>query len=129
MFSWTSAVLSKVLAGLLIVAMAVTPFAYFKGRSDGKALAEGRYAAAGLGVLRQAIDRVAKVGGEIAEIGKALAADLEASARDESASIRTVTKVIRENPDFAGVRRPDELERLRRQQLEAVGLATGSDRL
>lgn len=120
MFGWPVA---KVLGGLLVLALLALPVTYQVGRHDGKVAEEKREAAAASGAFIAAVQNVAKAGAEIARIGEALAVVVQESAQRETQAVRTVTKVIRENPDYAAVRRPADLERLRREQLEAVARA------
>lgn len=48
---------------------------------------------------------------------------IEKLRRAGEVQVRTVERVIRENPDFAAVQRPAELDRVRQQQLAAIAAA------
>ena len=94
-------------------------YAYGKG----KAHEQQAQAAQDLAALFGAVRRVGEIGEAIAALGRDLADAIAASRKSEAASVRTVGEVIRANPDFGAVRRPDGLQRLRRQELEAIARA------
>lgn len=111
------------LGALLLVAGA----AYVKGRGDGYAKSEREHQAAGVADLIAAVNTAAAVGDAIADVGRKLRDALADSRAHETTATRTVTKVIRENPEFAAVRRPAELQRLRDEQLERIRRAAEAD--
>lgn len=112
------------LLGLLLLA---SGSAYVAGRFHGYAKAEHEHQAAGLEDLIKAVKTAAAVGEAIADIGRKLRETMIDSRAHEAQSTRTVTKVIREHPDFAAVRRPAELQRVRVDQLERIRRAAETD--
>jgi len=48
---------------------------------------------------------------------------LEQARAEREIQVRTVQRVIRENPDFAAIERPADLERVRDEQLSAIAAA------
>lgn len=68
---------------------------------------------------RRAVEATA----EILRIGRQLAADLRDSQVREPETVVVVRREVANAPEFAAVRRPAELQRLRRAQLEAIGAA------
>jgi hypothetical protein len=110
--------------GLLLLA---TGGAYLKGRGDGYAKAEREHEAAGVADLIDAVKTAAQVGEAVLEIGRELRDALAKSRAHETESVRTVTRIVREHPEFAAVRRPPELQRLRDAQLERIQRATETD--
>jgi hypothetical protein len=112
------------LLGALLLAGTGT---YVKGRIDGYAKSEREHQAAGVEGLIQAVRNVAAIGEAIAEIGRQLRAQLAESGAHESKSVATVAEVLRVNPEFAAVRRPADLQRVRDEQLERIRRATETD--
>lgn len=117
----------KLAALLLAGALAAAGGAYLVGRRDGRAAAEAEQAVAGLQAYVAAVDRAARVLADVREIGRRLTRALEQSRHAERASVITVREVVRENPDFAAMRRPDRLARLRRDELAAIARAAEAD--
>ncbi len=110
--------------GLLLLAVGG---AYLTGRLHGYAKAEHEHQAAGVADLIAAVKTAVKVGEAIADIGRKLRDQIADSRTHETQSTRTVTKVIREHPEFAAVRRPAELQRVRVDQLERIRRQTETD--
>lgn len=100
---------------------------YLYAHGKGYAKSEATHQAAGIRTFVKAVERAAVVGRAIADIGVQLREELADSRAHESQSTRTVTRIIRENPDYAVVRRPVELQRVRRDQLERIARAAQAD--
>lgn len=115
--------LPYLLGGLLLA----TGGAYVKGRADGYAKAEREHQVAGVADLIDAVKTAAAVGEAIADVGRKLREQLADSRAHETQATRTVTRIVRENPDFAAVRRPAELQRVRVDQLERIRRAAETD--
>lgn len=114
---------------LLLAALSATAAAYGLGRKHGADAEGARRDLQDAATLRTAVERAARAGDALRKIGARLASALEASRGAEAETVRTVVEVIRENPDFAVVARPAELDRLRREQLQAVTRAVDPDQL
>lgn len=108
------------IAGWLLSLAGVGAWGYHKGGDA----AEARHAIAQASAYGKAVDRVLALGQKFAVIGARLADALADSAADETVRVRTVREVIRENPEFAAIRRPDDLQRLRVERLERIARAT-----
>ena len=111
---------------LLAVALSIGG-AYLKGRHDGAEAAEAEQRAAGLRAYAAAVNTASRVLAGVRDIGQRLADELAASRQAEAQSVVTVREVIHANPDFGAVRRPVELERLRRAELESIRRAAQAD--
>lgn len=114
--------------GLLGLALS-TAAAFGAGYLKGKAAAEREAEAAGWRQFAAAVETAADVGRQVLAIGEQLRDQLAESHQREAGAVRTVTRIVHEHPDFAAVRRPPELERVRRDQLEAINRAAEADRL
>lgn len=115
--------LLKALPWLLLAWAVSAGGAYALGRWHGNTAAAAQHQADGFSAYAAAVRQAADVLADVRDIGRRLAEALQASHRAEAQSVRTVREVIHANPDFAAVRRPAELERLRRQELEAIARA------
>lgn len=96
---------------------------YALGRMQGAAAERDRQALDGYRAFAQAVQQAGRVLESVRAIGVRLAGELEQSREQERAGVRIVREVISANPEFAAVRRPAELDRLRRESLEAVARA------
>lgn len=93
---------------------------------------EERQARAAAADLAKAVNRAIAVAGDVVEIGVELAAALRTSRQREERTVQQVEEIFDADPaatDFGALRRPAELERLRRVQLDAIGRSTEADRL
>lgn len=111
---------------LLGVALAIAAAAA-GGYKLGRDVEQGRIAEERVSVLTSAVVQVARIGDAMTKIGDRLAVALDASRERESAAVRVVREVVRDDPDFGAVRRPERLGRLRHEQLDAINRAAGSD--
>ena len=114
---------------LAIAAAAILAVSHWFVYDAGVDTERARHQVRGARAYATAVETVAKVGDAVATIGRDLSDRLEQSRESERTSVRTVTRIIRENPDFAAVRRPAELERLRRDQLAAIARAAEARRV
>lgn len=110
-----------------LIAIAAVLAAYQLGHRKGTELAELRHSAQRTADLAAALDRATAIAAHLRALGQHLQQAMAASHERERVVVRTVTEVIRENPDFAAVQRPAELDRLRRAQLQAIADATAAD--
>lgn len=93
---------------------------------------EQRQARADAVDLATAVNRAIAIAGDVVEIGSALTTALRASRQREERAVQQVEEIFDADPaatDFGALRRPAELERLRRAQLEAIGRGSKTDRL
>lgn len=98
----------------------------------GKAAEEDRHARQATIDLAKAVNRAIAVAGDVVDIGAELAAALRTSREREERTVRQVEEIFDADPvatDFGALRRPAELERLRREQLKAIGGSTEADQL
>lgn len=82
--------------------------------------------------LATAVNRAIAVAGDVVGIGSELAEALRSSRQREGRVVGKIEEVFNADPtaaDFGAQRRPAELERLRREQLEAVGRPAQADQL
>lgn len=91
--------------------------------------AEARHTAAGIDAFVSAVQQAARAGEAIAAIGRDLVDALESSRTAERRAVVTVKEIVHANPDYAAVRRPAELQRLRHAELERITRAAEADRL
>jgi hypothetical protein len=71
----------------------------------------------------EALERLADANGRMLAIETDAAARIAAAQRSGAARVQTVERVIRENPDFAAVVRPADLERVRDDALADIAAA------
>ena len=91
---------------------------------------ERRHQAAGLRTFVDAVKQAADVGRDVLAIGQQLALELSASREHERTAVQQVGRIADANPDFAAMRRPAELQRLRAEQLARIARAAAeADRL
>lgn len=82
--------------------------------------------------LAKAVNRAISIAGDVVDIGAELAAALRTSREREERTVQQVEEIFDADPaaqNFGTLRRPAELERLRRVQLEAIGRGPQADRL
>jgi hypothetical protein len=116
------------LAGVALVACALCAGGGAAvGYSRGKAAAEARHSADVMRAYVAAVDRAAAVLADVLVIGQQLADSLAASHARERGITQRVREAIDEDPDFGAVRRPADLQRLRREQLERINATTAAD--
>lgn len=115
--------MNRILATALALILAALG-GYTAGHMRGAHIERQAQAAREGRALAQAIERATIAARELAAIGTQLRDAIAASHERERVVIKTVTEVIRENPEFAAVRRPRELDRLRQAQLQAIADAT-----
>lgn len=118
--------MTRILATLLALIM-LTLTGYTAGYRRGVHIERQAHTAARAATLASALDRVAAAGQRMATLGEQLRDAIADSHERERVVVRTVTEVLRENPDFAAVRRPAELDRVRQSQLQAIADATAAD--
>lgn len=114
------------LAGAALLALVATFGAGWLAGADHQ---RDKYEVRGVRAYAAIAETVAKVGDAVEAIAQDLSARLAESHESERTAVRTVTRIVRENPDFAAVRRPAELERVRRDQLARIARAAEADRL
>lgn len=118
--------ITRWLAFALTAVMAVLA-AYSYGHRKGAELAELHHAAQRTTDIAAALDRATAIAAHLRALGQHLQQAMATSHERERIVVKTVTEVIRENPDFAAVRRPPELDRVRQAQLQAIADATTAD--
>ncbi len=101
--------------------------AWWLGHSDGYADSEATHQAAGVRQFVRAVEQAAEVGRAIYDIGAKLREQLADSRIHETTSRQTVRKALDAHPDFAAIRRPAELQRVRRADLERIARAAEAD--
>lgn len=121
--------MGRLIPWLLLLVLAGTGGGYWLGRQHGEAAEAARRDRQAADLFRAAVVRAASAGDALRAIGERLAAALEASHHEETETVRTIVQVIHENPEFAATSRPVELDRLRREQLEAIARAVEPDQL
>ena len=113
---------------VLALAVALTAshwWAYRKG-VEAERLAQSQAATV---LLAKALDTATKVARGVASVAEKLAAELQQSRVRERSAVRTVREIVTHEPDFAAVRRPAELERLRAEQIDQIARAAEAARL
>lgn len=114
----------RIAAGLAVAA--ALAWSHWKAYSMGEADMQAEKAQA---MLQAAVDRAEALENVVATNGRMLeierdAADRIAKAQQRGAAqVKTVERVIRENPDFAAVARPADLQRVRDDDLAAIQAA------
>lgn len=101
---------------------------YDNGFEAGQARADARLVAARLQAEQERADALARLTQANADMVKLQADTTRRIAEIEKRTpvrVRTVERVIRENPDFASVVRPDDLARLRDEQTAELVDAAG----
>jgi hypothetical protein len=117
-------------AGVLLLVLAGSSGASaWWGYQRGHAASEARHTAAGIRAFTQAVQAAARAGEAVAAIGRELAAALEDSRETERTVVVRVREIVDADPEFAAVRRPAELQRLRRDALERIARAAEADQL
>jgi hypothetical protein len=71
---------------------------------------------------------VAGANERIAAAAQSARDDVQRELDERPAKVRTVTEVVRENPDFAAVRRPDKLHAQRVRELDEISAAARARR-
>lgn len=112
---------------VLGLALLLSGGAAWLGYSKGYAASEQLHEAAGVKDLVRAVQRVAKVGEAIAEIGRQLRDQLADSRANETQATRAVRTANAAHPDFAALRRPDAYQRVRDDQLDRIRRAAEAD--
>ena len=79
--------------------------------------------------LAEAVSTATTVARGVASVAEKLAAELQRSRERERSAVRTVREIVTHEPEFAAVRRPAELDRLRRDQLDDITRAAETPRL
>lgn len=72
-----------------------------------------------------ALERLAEANGRMVQIEKDAAERIAAAQRRAITQVHTVERIVRENPDFAAVARPADLQRVRDADLAAIAEAAG----
>lgn len=121
--------MGRLIPWLLLLALSGTGGGYWLGRQHGAAAEGMRRDNQAADLFRVAVMRAAHAGQTLRDIGERLAVALEASHHNETETVRTIVQVIHENPEFAATSRPVELDRLRREQLEAIARSVDPDQL
>lgn len=119
----------RLIPWLLVLVLVGSGGGYWLGRKHGGEAEARRQALAQADLFHVAVTRAAQAGAGLRAIGAKLVAALEASHTTETVTVREVIEVIRENPEFSAVRRPAELDSLRREQLEAIAAGVDPDQL
>ena len=99
------------------------------GYAWGTEAEHNRTLANGLDAYIDEAKRTARISDAIAAIGAYLRTALADSREHERTTTTAIPRIIREHPDFAAVRRPPELQRLRRADLERIAAAAATDRV
>lgn len=127
--------LAPVLAGLAIVGLIAWGISgiYERGFEAGKAEAVVAIAAARLQAeiarteaLRErnaALEKLTTTERAMRALEQDAARRIAEAQQHGSVQVQTVERVIRENPDFASIRRPADLQRVRDEQLAAIAAA------
>jgi hypothetical protein len=117
--------LALALAGVLFAGLALVG-AWAKGYAVGKRSADAAVAEARLAVEQARSDALARLAASeqrAARIQADAAARIAAARAAGTASTTTVREVIHAYPEFGGLRRPADLERVRDAQLDAIAAA------
>jgi hypothetical protein len=99
---------------------------YSKGYQAGKSSADARLAAIELEAAQsraQALERVLDAQSHAERIERAATARVASARAAAATATTTIVEVIRENPQFADLRRPADLDRVRDAQLDAIAAA------
>jgi len=122
-----SATLGPLLPWLIAIWVASLAGVGAWGYHKGGQAAEARHAITQATAYGAAVDRVLALSQQFAAIGARLADAMADSSADETVRVREVKEVIRENSEFAAIRRPADLQRLRVERLERIARAAEAD--
>lgn len=112
--------------GLIWAAYTAINHTYDKGFTAGvskadKLIAEARAEAER--IRAQAQQRIILLERDMRALEQQTAQRIAEAQRSGEIQIKTVERIVHENPDFADIRRPDELKRVRDEQLNAIRAA------
>lgn len=115
--------------GAVIVAAAALGGAYTAGRTDGARKAENELLKVQLAAAEKRAEdaeRIAALERNLREQGERTAAQLDNARRRADRAIATLEEALRAHAEFAATRRPDDVHRVRVDQLDAIEAATRS---
>lgn len=115
-----------VVIGLIWAAYTAINHTYDKGFEAGaskadKLIAEARAEAER--IRAQAQQRIIVLERDMRALEQQTAERIAQAQKSGEIQIKTVERIVHENPDFADIRRPNELERVRDEQLDAIKAA------